>query len=81
MKYGQGHIASDNKNSLIDFETLASKSRGIKRIGVLRADVDNLGQGFVSGFESEEFSNRYQYITLSRNADLSYKLSMFLSMR
>ena len=71
------YIASDNKKSLIDFETLANKSRGIKRIGVLRADVDNLGKGFVSGFESDDFSNRYQYITLSRNADLSYKLSMF----
>ena len=32
------------------FEELARQSEGIERIGILRADVDNLGQAFVSGF-------------------------------
>ncbi len=56
------------------FEELAGESikngRGIERIGVLRADVDNLGQTFVSGFEGE-------YSTLSRTATLSRSLSLF----
>ena len=57
------------------FEEMAQKSRGIKRIGVLRADVDNLGQAFVFGFNNENNSDKY--VTLSRTAALSRQLSMF----
>jgi len=57
------------------FEELAEESTGIKRIGVLRADVDNLGQAFVSGFEDPKNNNRY--VTLSRTAALSRQLSLF----
>lgn len=32
------------------FEELAQKAKGIKRIGILRADVDNLGQTLINGF-------------------------------
>lgn len=57
------------------FEVLANAARGIPRLGVLRADIDNLGQAFVSGFESEK--NKEYYVTLSRSATFSRKLSMF----
>lgn len=56
-------------------EELAKKSLGIERIAVLRADVDNLGQAFVRGFESEEMGDHY--VTISRTATFSRKLSMF----
>lgn len=52
------------------FDELAEASQGIHRLGVLRADVDNLGQAFVSGFDSRN-------CTLSRTATLSRQLSMF----
>ncbi len=52
------------------FEQFAEKADGIKRIGVLRADVDNLGQTFVGGFSGK-------YSTLSRTAALSRQLSIF----
>ena len=52
------------------FEELAEISKGIKRIGILRADVDNLGQAFVNGFEEK-------YNTLSRTATFSRQLSLF----
>lgn len=52
------------------FEKFAEKADGIKRIGILRADVDNLGQTFVAGFEGK-------YATLSRTAALSRQLSIF----
>ena len=52
------------------FEELAEISNGIKRIGILRADVDNLGQAFVNGFEEK-------YNTLSRTATFSRQLSLF----
>lgn len=51
---------------------------GIARIGVLRADVDNLGQAFVSGFDNVENNNRY--VTLSRTATLSRQLSLFFKL-
>ena len=52
------------------FEKLAEEATGIDRIGVLRADVDNLGQTFVAGF-SEKVNG------LSRTATLSRQLSVF----
>lgn len=57
------------------FEEYAHASEGIERIGILRADVDNLGQAFVSGFANPENQNRY--VTLSRTATLSRQLSLF----
>lgn len=53
--------------------TLA-EDRGIERIGVLRADVDNLGTAFMSGFERDGDSN---LVTLSRTSTLSRLFSMF----
>ena len=43
---------------------------GIRRLGVLRADVDNLGAAFLAGFPA-------QYATLTRTASLSRQLSLF----
>ncbi|MDY4969732.1 MAG: type III-A CRISPR-associated protein Cas10/Csm1 [Lachnospiraceae bacterium] len=57
------------------FEELAQKAEGIERIGILRADVDNLGQTFVRGFQRPDGDNRY--VTLSRTATLSRQLSLF----
>lgn len=52
------------------FEQLIKKAKGIERLGVLRADVDNLGQAIVAGFDKK-------YTTLSRTATLSRQLSLF----
>lgn len=57
---------------------LAAESQGIRRLAVLRADIDNLGQAFVRGFENEENNNRY--VTLSRTATFSRKMSMFFKL-
>ncbi|WP_462274475.1 type III-A CRISPR-associated protein Cas10/Csm1 [Filifactor alocis] len=43
---------------------------GIRRMGVIRADIDNLGTAFVSGFDAE-------YQTLSKSSAFSGKLSVF----
>lgn len=58
-----------------DFHELASGSEGIRRLAVLRADVDNLGQAFVSGFVSEKYGHRY--VSLSRTAIFSRQLALF----
>lgn len=57
------------------FQDLADCAQGIERIAVLRADVDNLGEAFVSGFANEE--NHNKYVTLSRTSTFSRKLSLF----
>lgn len=56
-------------------DELAEEADGIDRIAVLRADVDNLGHAFVSGFANPANQNRY--VTLSRTATLSRQLSLF----
>ena len=54
-------------------EDLVAAGTGIRKLGVLRADVDNLGQAFVAGFPQE-------YETLSRSAAFSRKLSVFFKL-
>ena len=56
-------------------EQFANLSKGIKRIGVLRADVDDLGQTFISGFDNTDNNNKYS--TLSRTATFSRAISLF----
>lgn len=57
------------------FEQMAKEAQGINRIGILRADVDNLGATFLLGFRGTDGNSRYA--TLSRSAALSRQLSLF----
>ena len=57
------------------FEELSEQAEGVKRIGILRADVDNLGTTFVYGFQ--RYDGDETYVTLSRTATLSRQLSLF----
>ncbi len=57
-----------------DFEKLVEASIGIKRLGVLRADIDDLGKAFVKGFNVDDKIN---YSTISRTSAFSESLSMF----
>lgn len=47
-----------------------NREKGIRRLGVLRADIDNLGATFINGIPD-------YYNSLSRTATLSRNLSMF----
>ena len=51
-------------------ENLVKDGVGIKRLGVLRGDIDNLGKAFVGGFEHNKQ-------TLSKSAAFSRKLTQF----
>lgn len=57
------------------FTDLVNSAKGIKRLGVLRADVDNLGATFVEGLKSDRYGE--QLITISRTSTLSRKISIF----
>jgi len=96
MKSDDGYIRCYSKNGLYTgsklatklwigdysngrtFEDLGLAAEGIERIAVLRADVDNLGQAFVAGFENEKTKDLY--VTLSRTATFSRKLSIFFKL-
>ena len=71
-----GVYAPEDKNTL---DSLADMSQGIRRLGVCRMDVDNMGQAFVEGFEQPDAEGeaRYHYVTLSRTAAFSRQMSLF----
>ena len=64
-----------NYSSGETFEEFAKGAAGINRIGILRADVDNLGHAFVAGFRNDK--NHDRYVTISRTSVLSRQLSLF----
>lgn len=53
-----------------DLGEYAEMADGIKRLGIMRCDIDSLGAAFVKGFET-------RYNTLSRMATFSRQLSLF----
>ena len=65
--WGGTYVKEDDGN-ISDFTSLAQSSHGIKRIGVLRADLDNLGNAFKNGFVTSG-DNPHKYVTLSRSSD------------
>lgn len=68
-------FSDESGKGVIDFESLARQSRGIKRLAVLRADVDELGGHFSRGFGVDPKGRSRS--TLSRYATLSRWLSLF----
>lgn len=58
---------------------LANAATGIERIGVLRADVDNLGQTFISGFASLAQSGQVNLLLMT--SILSRELTLYFSER
>ncbi|UJG44410.1 MAG: type III-A CRISPR-associated protein Cas10/Csm1 [Candidatus Heimdallarchaeum endolithica] len=63
---------------LISFDYLAEASHGIKRLGILKADVDNLGTIFKAGLSSKKEQNELkEKKTLSKLRDLSMRLELF----
>ncbi len=72
-RYAANHLwVGDYKND--DFDRYAEESEGISRLGILRADVDNLGATFACGFQK---AGKDTYSNLARSATLSRMLSIF----
>lgn len=78
------YYSTNDKGAVMEFEDLAEQccdgGHGIKRLGVLRADVDNLGAAFIGGFIRYGKEEPEKYATLSRYADLSRDLGMFFKL-
>lgn len=64
----------DQYASLSVTENEEGVKTGIKRLGVVRLDVDNLGAGFMAGFT---YQGQGKYNTLSRSATFSRSMSQF----
>lgn len=83
LLYLADYSAKNENDEVMTFDDLAKSSckidKGIKRLGVLRLDVDDLGIAFSSGFVSDKdkIEDNLRYATLSRYADLSKDISMF----
>lgn len=81
--YLADYSAKNENDEVMTFDDLAKNSckidKGIKRLGVLRLDIDDLGIAFSSGFVSDKdkIEDNLRYATLSRYADLSKDISMF----
>lgn len=73
---GNYNTKSNEKETLIEFDELVNRAKGIKRLAVLRADVDSLGDAFVRGFENDK-ENKYKFCSLSRSAVFSRQMSDF----
>ena len=65
-----------NAGDVLHFESLAELSRGAKRLGVLRADVDNLGMAMQEGLLDAAAGLTP---TLARQAALSSSLDLFFA--
>ena len=74
---GNYNVITKDKKNLIEFKELVKKSKGIERLAVFRADVDNLGTLFQSGFEDKTSKEPYKNVTLSKSVVLSRYLSDF----
>ena len=61
-------IPTDENGNIKDFEQIANSSKGTKKLGVLKMDVDNLGKIFNKGLDNK---------TISRLATLSSMMSLF----
>lgn len=81
--YLADYSAKNENDEVMTFDDLAKSSckidKGIKRLGVLRLDIDDLGIAFSSGFVSDKdkIEDNLRYVTLSRYADLSKDIAMF----
>ena len=78
LSFSHRFIASCDE---LNLDVMANKAEGIKRVGILRMDVDNLGQIFIKGLTKKTTSTgeEEKYGSLSRYASLSRQLNAFFS--
>lgn len=77
------YFVRDGKNGrIMDMEKLAGMSMGetytgVKRLGVLMADVDGIGMALKAGFYRSDLEDPLHYLTSARQLTLSGRLSFF----
>lgn len=71
------HKLTMGQHKVAEFGDMQEVSTGLKRLGVLRMDVDNLGHLFRQGFCSREDGKERNLATLARVASLSSMMALF----
>ncbi|MBF0109730.1 MAG: type III-A CRISPR-associated protein Cas10/Csm1 [Magnetococcales bacterium] len=66
-----GFVSRDEKDQIVEFSDLATKGKGVAALGIVKGDVDNLG---------EFFRNGLQHPTFARMASLSRQLNSFFAL-
>jgi len=77
-KYIANYVPTE-EGQAVSFDQIIEKSKGIKRLGYLKADVDNLGSLFAFGLKQKEGLRNYD--TVSRITTFSRMLDIFFSGR
>jgi CRISPR-associated protein Csm1 len=70
--YGGNNVPRDSDYRPKGFDELVGETGGFKRLGVLRMDVDNLGDIFIRGFD-KGIRSFARYHALSRQLDYFFK--------
>lgn len=70
----------EKTHAMRTFEEFVSKAVGIEKIGVMRADVDDLGKTFMSGFKTSESTQGENQTSVLRTSALSRSLSLFFKL-
>lgn len=81
-KFKAGVEMAVDEGAILHFEAIAALSKGAKRLGVLKADVDRLGLVMSEGLSEEKNSKNKDMIlrpTLSRVASLSRMMDVFFA--
>ena len=71
FKFHPIYVPVNREGDTLTLEDISKRAKGIKKWGILRMDVDNLGKIFTEGLG--------EYHTISRYSMLSYMLSLFFS--
>ena len=74
-----GKWLKDKESGKWEFDGFAKNSQGINRLGVLRMDVDNLGEIFIRGLRFGNDNKKESMGSLSRVATLSRQLHWFFA--
>lgn len=75
IRYMANHIPVDENGEVITFSDMAERAAGIKKLAVLKADVDSLGYIFADGLRK----GQRHYGTISRVNTMSRLLEVFFS--
>ncbi len=75
VRYMANHIPVNEQGETLTFSDIAERAEGVHRLGILKADVDNLGYIFADGLRQ----GKKHFGTISRVNTMSRLLEIFFS--
>lgn len=75
LKHMANYIPIDKDNNALSFEDIAEKSKGSKKLALIKIDIDNLGYILKEGLKKDDTN----FDSISRIATLSRMIDMFFT--